>query len=170
MRKSPAFSRGIGRTIVVVLAVGACMVVSGCGPSAVEFNNKFVLAQKRIIDAYKPAGQALGKQPQDFKGAREALDNSKKMVEAARAEMPTWKVPNSQSAKNLYEGFEKYLKSHEDYLVQLHKFIDVLETKNGDPKLIEKMGKDVDAAEQSAISQILNLQKAFANEHHITLK
>jgi hypothetical protein len=170
MRKSPAVSRGIGRTIVLVSAVAACMAASGCGPSAVEFNNKFALAQKRVIDAYKPAGQALGKQPQDFKAAREALDNSKKMVEAARAEMPTWKVPTSQSAKNLYEGFERYLKSHEDYLVQVHKFIDVLEKKNGDRRLIEKMGADVDAAEQSEISQILNLQKAFANEHHFILK
>ena len=170
MRKLPHTFRGLRGTIMVGLAVGACMVASGCGPSAVEFNNKFVLAQKRIVEAYKPAGPALAKQPQDFKAAREALDNSKKMVEAARAEMPTWKVPTSQSAKNLYEGFEKYLKSHEEYVAQVHKFIDALEKKNVDPKSLAKMGTDIDAAEQNSISQIQNLQKAFSNEHHITLK
>src|SRR5258708_482938 len=91
-----------------------------------------------------------------------------------QSEMKTWKVPTRDSAKNLYSGYEKFLKGQEDIINQSGKMISILEDKalgnDEKGKQIEKIALAIAPTEKAQLAELNNLQRAFATDYNMTLK
>jgi hypothetical protein len=157
------------RSVMIALTIVVSLFATGCGPSAVEFNQKIVDCNNRLKQASDPAGKAM--ETLDIKGAKPHLENSKKVLEAIKEEMKTWKIPNGQSAKNLYAGYEKYLKGQDEILSQTGKVMAMFEDPSKmDPKQMESIVKSIDTTEKTNLAELQNLQRAFAKDHNMILK
>ena len=127
-------------------------------------------------DAADQFGSALetGMKAGDTKGAKEKLENFKKVVSSIKTDRATWKVPNSESAKNFHAGYEKLLKTQEDNGVAFGKVIEVFEDNSLSLDLkkdkIQSITQTAVVQETAALNELKALQKTFADEHRLKLK
>jgi hypothetical protein len=153
-----------------------CIFISGCGPSALEFNEKIVNGNARLKQANDQFGKSINTAllNGNIKQSQTDLDNLKKLLTTVQTEMKDWKVPSAQSAKELFQGYERYLKSHEGVIAQYQKIVSIAEDPSLDPgrkgQQADAIFKAIDLADQAQANQLRSLQNAFAKDHHMTLK
>jgi hypothetical protein len=161
-------------------ALALCLLVSGCGQrEAVEFNNALVNCKKQLSAAGAALSGALfnanerGKT--DPAALRSAYDGLTATLAAVKKEVAALPVPASDSGKALAEGYQRFLKVHEESLnKQLAEAVKLLEDPKQEP--LARKGRvrallgEVGKREQAVLGELRGLQQAFATEHKITLK
>lgn len=144
---------------------------------ALAFNQKFVVAQKRLEEAGKQFGQAM--QTCLIQGGRNTLpvrtqyQSAQNTVNAVRTEVQSWAVPNSAAAKNLHQGYQRFLQGQVETMQKFGEIVAILENGALPPQQksqrIQQIVQTVEAAERTQLAELQSLQREFARENKIML-
>jgi predicted Zn finger-like uncharacterized protein len=146
--------------------------------AAVAFNEKIVAANKRLEAAGQQFGQALqtclAQEGRNTQPVRVQYQNTQNVVNAIRGEMTAWPVPNNAAAKNLQQGYQRFLQSQDEGVKTIGQVVTVLENGALTPaqknQQIKQLLGTLDAAEQTKLAELQNLQREFARENNIILR
>jgi hypothetical protein len=147
----------------------------GTPQAAVAYNDKLVSADQRLTNADQQFYNAVNQwmDGQDARSVRSSYEQLQQQCKATAAEVQTWSVPGSNSAKNLHAGFVRYLETRQKDGLKLAEV----------PKILENHGLSIDQKDQkvnailqqyesamvAANSQLARLQQEFAREHSFIL-
>ena len=108
------------RAFKSVVVLGSLVAVTGCGKSSVTFNNSLSEANQRIAKAGEAwglaAAEAIDGDPssiQRFKAAQQSLQT---VLADVKADMQALQVPDSPTAKRLYEAHQQFLRGQEEIM------------------------------------------------------
>jgi hypothetical protein len=160
----------------------AALLLAGCnrGGPALKYNQALVEGTQKLqkvgLEFGKAAGAALvSANDGDIARAEQAYQEMKKAVKAVQDEIKNLTVPPGQSAKELSEAFNTFLKQQEEGINrEFSELMDVLRDKKS--VLAAKQGKfnqilnKAAADEQASLATVNAAQRKFAQEHNITLK
>ncbi len=140
------------------------------------FNEQLVASLRRLSSAENQLGVALGLAQGG--GNTQAVHNQRQtalnVLKEIRGEMQTWAVPASNSGKNLYQGYQRYLQSHEENINLVGQILSVLENPGLSPQQknhqYTQLLRQLDSAERSQLAELDRLQREFAREHKIILR
>jgi hypothetical protein len=169
-------------TGAAALALLSLTSLVGCGPSTQElaaFNQKIVTANQRLATVGQEFGESVGRAitggPADAAQSRQLYNKARQTVKDVKAEMQTLQVPPSNSARGLYDAYQKFLDSQERMMEKdFGEIVKLLE----DSKMnqVEKAQKieaiaDRDGkVEQTDLTALKAAQQVFAQESNLKLQ
>lgn len=140
----------------------------GPGQAALALSDNMSESSKRLNAALAAVAAALERN--DPANARVEYENARKVLGEIRTEMGTWKIPERQSARDYYRGYEKNLKSQQDEIFPEYVNLIVLaEDKQLDQlernKRYESIHQRFQAATERNESALSQLFEAFRSDH-----
>ncbi len=159
------------------MAALALVTMTGCG-GALAFNQSIVKANQDLQEAGKKFGEALTKALTD-QSQIPALDTSYKemlqRVDDVAARMKKLKVPQSDSAKALYEQHQRFLASQKKMCVRdFGELVKALKDQNMDPgqknNKVQEILLRVQKEEATELQLLQSAQRKFASDHKLKLK
>lgn len=147
---------------------------------AIQFNDRLVLLQKKLVPATEKFGTALTPalergRPEDITKLKTARSEFLKAVTAIQAELKSLKVPPTNSAQAFYAALQHWLRAYE--VLGQKEFAEVIRLiedrqLNQAVRLtkVKEIGARMDRVEQEEQAAVLAAQKAFAKEHRILLR
>jgi len=144
---------------------------------SLAFNESLVAANRQLAKASTLFGKSLIAFAQQQDGNVEEVQRTFKAMEEVlakvKADMKTQKIPYGKSAKEFYDGHQRFLKNQDVAMQELAKITKVV----ADPNLTKKEKVDliiagalrVDQSEKVALRDLQAVQVIYAREHGITL-
>jgi|CXWL01.1.fsa_nt_gi dsDNA-specific endonuclease/ATPase MutS2 len=169
---------------VLVFAAVALLALTGCGKKgstadAVRFNDGLVASSKRVADAAKAFGDAVGPAVnggiQEVSKAKRELETVNESFERAQSDVRLLKVPDSSEARAFLAEHQKLLK-HQEQLIreEFAAVVKVLEdpllSARDRAKRIVPIANYIRTMDQGSSDGIKKAQAAFAKAHGFQLK
>ncbi len=129
------------------------------------------MAGKQVDDAVY---RCLDQGGRDVTPVRGEQSNANNVFVALRGEMANWPVPDSLSAKKLFEGYKSFLQAQEHINQKnIGQIIATLEnlalTVPQKRQQVDQIFSQLDTVDSVSFNEVVQLQRDFAREHKLTL-
>lgn len=164
------------------LVLLTALTLSGCGglaSGALEFNEKIVAGNQKLEKAGREFGEAIGAAlrggPTEIAEARRLYDVACQTLRTVQSDTRSLRVPSSQAARDLYDGYQNFLEGQERLVLQdLGEVMNLLEDSSlNEQEKAERIAPiltRIQSTETSDLATLSSLQQEFATEYGIKLQ
>jgi hypothetical protein len=167
------------RAFAYVSLSGLLLAASGCGRSSLSFNNALSEANQRIAGAVEPCGEAafaaMDGDPAAVARFKAADQNLRKVMADVKAEMQAVEVPDSPTARRLYEAHQRYLRGHEEIVnnqfVEISRMIeDASMAPEAKGQRFLELVQQIEQIESRDLVPLQQIQREYASESGFQLR
>src|SRR5262249_47753433 len=144
------------------------LALAGCGNPAPKLINAIVKPKKKLPTPGQKFGERLRAPIQGGNPAQagQSINEMKKPLKRAQADMKKLDVPSSASAKKLYEVHQRFLKGQEEFVQKFGEAVKILEepgvAAQAKAAKIQNVLGQIQGKEQRDLMELQNAQREFA--------
>ena len=157
-----------------------CLVaVAGCGRSNIAFNNALSEANQRIAKSGEAWSNhlegALSGDPAAIQRMKAAEQDLRNVLADVKADMQALQVPDSPTAKRLYDAHQKFLAGQDEILnnefAEITRLIEDQETPQHEKvQRFIALAQSAEARENQDLLELQQIQREFAQENGFRLQ